>query len=142
MAYAESVFPFLYFVDGRVSDNQLDMNVARGFFQNNSMPDGFFRANRSIGIIEISDPVLTVFNAHPTKPGRNQGGINNYVPEPIPFNLAEIPCWLYNQFANQIVPSLYPHPTGALRDALNFNLDIFYSPLKGTGCPQVFPFGQ
>ena len=39
-AYAESVFQFLFFVDGRVSDSQLNLTVARGFF----------RANRSIGL--------------------------------------------------------------------------------------------
>ena len=140
-AYAETVFPFLFFVDGRVSDSQLNLTVARGFFQNNSMPDGFFRANRSIGFNELGDPTTIVFNAHPIQPGKNQGGINNYVIDPTSANF-ESSCALYNEFVNQTVPSLYPNPTGALRDALNFNLDIFYGPTKSSGCPQLFPFGQ
>ena len=76
-AYGESVFPFLFFVDGRVSDGQLDLTVARGFFQNSTMPDGFFRAKRSID--EINDFIVIVFSAHPTQPGENQGDTNNYV---------------------------------------------------------------
>jgi hypothetical protein len=46
-AYAESVFPIAFFIDGRDSSGQLDMNVARGFFQDSRFPDGFFRPNLS-----------------------------------------------------------------------------------------------
>ena len=141
-AYAESVFPFLFFVDGRVSDSQLNLTDARGFFQNSSMPDGFFRANRSIGLKEINDPITTVFSAHPIQPGKNQGGVNNYVFDPTSASFTNNPCLLYNNFVNQTVRSLYPKPTGRLREALNFNLDNFYGPLKGSTCPQIFPFGQ
>jgi len=140
-AYAETVFPFLFFVDGRVSDSQLDLTVARGFFQNNSMPDGFFRPNRSIGLTEIGGPIATVFSPHPTQPGKNEGGVNNFVFDPTSASFTNDPCMLYTNFVNQTVRSLYPNPTGALRDALNFNLDIFVQPLNGS-CPQVFPFGK
>ena len=136
------MFPFLFFVDGRISDGQLNLTVARGFFQNSSMPDGFFRANKSIGLTEINDPLTAVFNAHPIQPGKNQGRINNYVFDPTSASFTNNPCLLYNNFVNETVRSLYPNPTGALRDALNFNLDNFYSILKGSACPQIFPFGK
>ena len=141
-AYAESVFPFLFFVDGRVSDGQLNLTVARGFFQNSSMPDGFFRANQSIGLDEIGAPLASVFKAHPIQPGKNQGGVNNYVLDPTSASFSNDGCLLYSNFVNQTVRSLYPNPTGALRDALNFNLDNFYGPMKDSGCPQIFPFGK
>ena len=106
------------------------------------MPDGFFRANRSIGLNEISDTITTVFSAHPIQPGKNQGGVNNYVFDPTSASFTNNPCLLYDNFVNGTVRSLYPNPTGALRDALNFNLDNLYGPLKGSDCPQLFPFGQ
>ena len=140
-AYGESVFPFLFFVDGRVSDGQLDLTVARGFFQNSSMPDGFFRANRSIGLDELGAPIAAVLEAHPIQPGRNQGGVNNYVFDPTSASFNTSGCLSYTNFVNQTVPSLYPNPTGALRDALNFNLDVFYS-VQDPSCPQIFPFGR
>ena len=141
-AYGESVFPFLFFVDGRVSNGQLDLTVARGFFQNSSMPDGFFRANRSIDFNEINDPISIVFGAHPIQPGKNQGGVNNYVVDPTSAGFNGDPCLLYINFVNETVRSLYPNPTGALRDALNFNLDIFHGSLQDPNCSQIFPFGQ
>ena len=105
------------------------------------MPDGFFRPNRSIGLNEIGGLVGAVFSAHPIQPGKNQGGVNNYVVDPTSANFTS-GCLAYYNFVNQIVGSLYPSPTGALRDALNINLDNFYIPLKDLGCPQAFPFGQ
>ena len=41
--YAEAAFPFRFFVDGRIQNGQLNLTDARGFFQNNEMPKGFFR---------------------------------------------------------------------------------------------------
>ena len=141
-AYAESVFPFLFFVDGRLSDGQLDLTVARGFFQNSEMPDKFHRANRSIGFNEISDPISTIFAAHPIQPGKNQGRINSYVFDPTSASFTNNPCLLYDNFVNNTVRSLYPNPTGALRDALNINLNNFFSGLQDPNCPQLFPFGK
>ena len=141
-AYGETVFPVLFFVDGRVCDGQLNLTVARGFFQNSSMPGGFFRANRSIGLSKTGDLVETVFSAHPIQPGKNQGRINNYVLDLTLAKLNSSGCLSYDKFVNEIVPSLYPNPTGAFRDALNINLDNFYIPHKGSSCLQTFPFGQ
>ena len=139
-AYVEATFPFLFFVDGRVSDGQLDLTTARGFFQNSSMPDGFFRANRSIGLDAIGDSLQAVVDAHPVQPGKNQGGVNSYVFDPTSASFSTDSCLLYTNFVNQTVRSLYPNPTGALRDALNVNLNNFHIP--NAGCPQIFPFGQ
>ncbi|KAF8805489.1 Cloroperoxidase [Phlegmacium glaucopus] len=139
-AFAESVFPFLFFVDGRVADGQLDLTVARGFFQNSQMPTGFFRPNTSLGAQEIVAGFQGVFNAHPIQPGKNQGSVNNYVFDPTSATLSD-GCLLYTNFVNQTVRSLYPNPTGALRDALNVNLNNFFGSIGG-GCKQIFPFGQ
>ena len=104
------------------------------------MPDGFFRSNVSIGLSEIGDPLNAVYSAHPVQPGKNEGGVNNFVFDPTSASFTNDGCLLYTNFVNQTVRSLYPNPTGALRDALNFNLDIFYMPVSG--CPQIFPFGK
>ena len=139
-AYAESTFPYLYFVDGRVSDGQLNLTNARGFFQNNEMPADFFRANRSIGMNEIGENIFTIFNVHPIEPGRNEG-VGNYVLDPTSAGFNNF-CLLYTNFVNETVRSLYPEPTGDLLDALNGNLNNFYSPLAGGDCPQIFPYGK
>ena len=105
------------------------------------MPDGFFRPNRSIGLNETGDLVGAVFNAHPIQPGRNQGGVNNYVVDPTSANLSSSGCLSYVNFVNQTVRSLYPNPTGALRDALNVNLNNFFLS-QDPSCTQIFPFGK
>ncbi|KAF8503098.1 Chloroperoxidase [Gautieria morchelliformis] len=137
-AYAEAVFPVLYFVDGRVEDGQLDMDAARSFFQHSRMPEGFFRANRSMGSAEVGQGIDQVFAPHPIQPGKNQG-VGNYVLDPASANLSD-GCLAYTNFVNGTVRSLYPNPTGALRTALNTNLDIFFGTVGN--CTQVFPFGQ
>ena len=139
-AYTESVFPVLFFVDGRVANGQLDLNVARGFFQNSQMPEGFFRANRSFGFLtpDLSNGIVRVFRSHPVQPGRNEG-VGNYVLHPTSPNVFDI-CGTYTKFVNETVRSLYPNPTDPLRSSLNTNLDFFFGPLKSF-CKQVFLFG-
>jgi unspecific peroxygenase len=137
-AYAESFFPLVFFVDGRVSDMQLDMTTARSFFQNSRYPDGFFRANRSIGLADVNfDPI---FAAHPVQPGANHG-VGNYVLDPTSANLGQF-CLLYTNFVNNTFRSLYPNPTGGVRTALNTNLDFFFTIAATRNCTQVFPFGR
>ena len=137
-AYAESVLPLHFFVDGRNSNQELNMVDARGFFQNSQMPDDFFRPKQPIGFREIAVGVNLVFDAHPIQPGTNQG-VGNYVLDPASANISNF-CLLYTNFVNNTVRSLYPSPTGILLDTLNSNLDIFFSGIQG--CPQVFPYGK
>ena len=116
------------------------MTAARGFFQNMEMPEGFFRANHPFGIDDIHDLANIVFDAHPIQPGSNQGGVNNYVVDPTSANLNQL-CLIYTNFVNTTIRSFYPNPTGVLLDALNANLDNFFSPLAAQGCTQFFPYG-
>jgi hypothetical protein len=141
-AYAESTFPTIFFVDGRIANKSLDMSAARGFFENMTMPDGFHRANQSFGITDIRNLISDIFAFHPNvQPGTNQGSVNNYVPDPKSANLTEF-CLIYTNFVNNTVRSLYPHPTGPLLDALNANLDNFYAPTRAQNCTQIFPYGN
>jgi hypothetical protein len=139
-AYAESVFPLVFFVDGRNFDLKLDMTTARGFFQNNQMPPGFFRGNTSITLDLVGGGINAVFSAHPIEPGRNEG-VGNYVLDPTSADFSDF-CLLYTNFVNQTVRSLYPNPKGPLLNALKQNLDFFFGPLKDQGCTQIFPYGK
>ena len=140
-AYAETVFPILFFIDGRVSDGQLDLDVARGFYQNSQMPEGFFCANNSNGFKgALGVGMRQVFQTHPILPGRSEG-VGNYI---LDLTSAKIPetCLLYTNFVNQTVRLLYPNPTGHLRTSLNANLDFYFGAMRPGSCPQVFPFSQ
>jgi unspecific peroxygenase len=129
----------VFFVDGRVSDLSLNMADARGFFQESRMPDGFHRAKAPMGLNDIGAYTNIIFQSHPIQPGVNEG-IGNYVPDPASANLSEL-CLLYTNFVNNTVRSLYPSPTGILRDALDANLNNFFSALEQHGCTQFFPWG-
>ena len=104
------------------------------------MPDGFFRAKSPIGLDEIGQGIDVVFAANPIQPGANKG-VGNYVLDPASANLSQF-CLLYTNYVNNTVRSLYPSPKGILRDALNANLDNFYSAIANQGCTQFFPYGQ
>ncbi|KDR71465.1 hypothetical protein GALMADRAFT_74948 [Galerina marginata CBS 339.88] len=138
-AYAESTFPVNFFIDGRHENGQLDLKVARGFFQESRFPDGFFRASGPRG----TEGIEVVAAAHPLQPGRNVGRVNNYVLDPTSADFSNL-CLLYENFVNQTIKGLYPNPTGILREALNINLDYFFQGLNeaGAGCAQVFPYGR
>jgi hypothetical protein len=138
-AYAESVFPISFFIDGRQNDGQLDMDTARSFFQDMRMPEGFHRANQP----KSTEGIDVVALAHPISPGANVGGVNNYVPDPTSANFSTF-CLLYENFVSKTVVSLYPEPTGVLRKALNTNLNFFLDAVNtdGTNCTQVFPYGK
>lgn len=141
LAYVEGIIPTMFFVDGRFPDRQLDLSVARGFFQNSRMPKGFFRANQSFDIDtqELVEDANLMFNAHPIKPGRNEGA-GNYIPDPGLPQFSNF-CGIYTNFVNVTVRTLYPNPTGALREAVTTNLEFLASSVNGT-CPPVILFGQ
>lgn len=80
-AYAEAVFPYQFFVDGRNQTGQLDLTVARGFFQHSQFPKNFHRRNGSFGLNEIGPDLAALSMAHPIAPGHNEGA-GNYVLDP------------------------------------------------------------
>ncbi|KAF7777749.1 hypothetical protein Agabi119p4_3821 [Agaricus bisporus var. burnettii] len=135
-AYAESVFPINFFIDGRQGDGQLDLDVARGFFQNMRMPDGFHRASMPTGLEGLAE----IASVHPISPGANVNGVNTYTFDPSSADFTTF-CLLYVNFVNQTVRSLYPEPTGNLKKALKKNLEFLYGPFSDQ-CSQVFPYGK
>lgn len=135
--FAESTFPVNFFIDGRHENGQLDLNVARGFFQNSRMPDGFFRPSTPRG----ADGIDIILGNNPISPGRNVGGVNNYVVDPTSADFSTF-CLLYTNFVNETIRGLYPSPTGVLRQALNFNLNLLFDAFDGNNCTQIFPFGK
>ncbi|KAF9484105.1 Cloroperoxidase [Pholiota conissans] len=141
-AFAESVFPLTFFTDGRhESPLQLDMTVARGFFQDSRMPADFFRSNVSWTLEKIGPGVGAVFSAHPIPPGGNVNNtVNTYTPDPNAANFSNL-CKLYTDFVNVTVRGLYSDAKGVLLEALNKNLDFLFDAIKGQGsCVQVPPF--
>lgn len=139
------MFPVAFFVDGRKADGQLDMKTARGFFQNSHMPDGFFRPSLNYTNNILNVGIDAVFSAHPIQPGKNQGRVNSYTPDPNSADFSTF-CKLYQDFVNVTIKGLYPNPKGALRDALKVNLHSFFLGFNGGGdpsaCPELFPYGK
>jgi unspecific peroxygenase len=80
-AYAESVFPYRFFVDGRNQSGLLNLTVARGFFQDSQFPADFYRRNGSFGLNDIGPDIDLLGQAHPISPGHNEGA-GNYVLNP------------------------------------------------------------
>ncbi|KJA24696.1 hypothetical protein HYPSUDRAFT_161601 [Hypholoma sublateritium FD-334 SS-4] len=138
-AYAESVFPVAFFVDGRETNGSLNMTVARGFFQDGRMPNDFFRSNISWGLDLIGEGIGFIFTPHPIEPGTNNGTLNSYTLDPNSADFSDF-CKLYTDFVNVTVRGLYPNATGPLLNALNQNLDFFFGPLGDQGCTQVPAF--
>ncbi|KAF9522785.1 heme-thiolate peroxidase [Crepidotus variabilis] len=136
-AFAESVFPISFFVDGRKNDSQLDLAAASSFFLNSSFPPDFFRPDGPHG----ADGIDQVFAPYPIQPGGNVGEINSYTFDPTSADFSTF-CLLYENFVNHTIGGLYPEPTGALRQALNTNLEFFYQGIKDDGCTQLFPYGK
>lgn len=76
-AYAESVFPFRFMVDGRSNNGSLDLTVARSFFQEGRFPNDFYRRSGAFGTAGVSNDSDVLFAAHPVLPGSNNG-VGNY----------------------------------------------------------------
>lgn len=79
--YAESVFPYRFFVDGRDTSGAVSTTVARGFFENTQFPAQFHRRNGSFGLEALGPDIHALSNAHPINPGHNEGA-GNYVLDP------------------------------------------------------------
>ncbi|KIJ46092.1 hypothetical protein M422DRAFT_77770, partial [Sphaerobolus stellatus SS14] len=141
-AYSEAIFALIFFVDGRQNNRQLTMDAARDFFDLQHMPDGFNRQPAPVDFPIVDPLVTTIFNQHPFTPGINQGA-GNFIPQPQTPVLSDF-CGIYEDFVMRIVKGLYPNPQGPLLDALNLNLNFFFEGIagRGSGCTQVFPYGQ
>ncbi|TFK18228.1 aromatic peroxygenase precursor [Coprinopsis marcescibilis] len=138
--YGEATFPVNFFVDGRrtgAQAGQLSIPDATSFFRDMRFPRGFFRSATAGGATGAD----ILFNAHPIQPGRNVGGVNNFVEDQSLGGILE-PCRFYTQFVNTTIRGLYPRPTGVLRRNLIINAGFLYDALSPPDCPQVFPWGQ
>jgi len=139
-AYAEATFPSTMFISGLTeATGQLDLTDARGFFQDNRMPEGFYRRNGSFGFDEVGAAIDVVQGPFPFPPGWNEGVGNFIIQENFPGGSL---CDIYQTFINETVLQLYPDPEGALLDALKENMQSFYLPMVDQNCTQLFPYGQ
>lgn len=148
-AYAESTFPYTFFVDGRAAidattglNQGLHISNATLFFKDNRFPKDFWRAPKPAS----ANGIVQVFTAHPIAPGRNAGKVNSYTVDPNSGSFTNF-CALYYNFLNQTVKTLYPDPTGILQRNLAINLGYLYESLptlpgSTVKCDQLFPYGQ
>ena len=150
-AYAESVFSYSLlpknFLGIPPPVPALDIKTARSFFQEGRFPDGFYRRSFPALLPFIGAEIIALQAASPLiYPGRNVGGVNNYVrDESSPINDI-LYCQLYANFVNKIiVQKLYPNPTApALIRALQVNLHYMWSSLGALElpCPELHPYGR
>lgn len=139
-AFSEAIFPLTFFVDGRLNNKQLNLKAARDFFGPNIMPEGFHRQPAAVSFPVIMPLVQQIFDKHPFVPGVNHG-VNNFMLMPETPALSDF-CGIYEDIVLRVLKIQYPNPTGQLREALNTNLDFFFSSVEGHNCTQVFPFGK
>lgn len=92
-SYAESAFPYNFFVDGRDQSRQLDLMAARSFFQYNRFPTDFHRRNGTYGLNEVAVDIADLLAVHPIAPGHNEGA-GNYVLNPEDPGLGGVRSWL------------------------------------------------
>jgi hypothetical protein len=149
-AFAESTFPYVFFIDGRVPIGPGGLGVGRGlhvsnatsFFKDNRFPKDFWRPPTP----SVPTGIVQVFTAHPIPPGRNQGAVNTYTPDPTSGSFTNF-CALYYNFLNITLNRLYPNPTGILRRNLAINLRYLYEnlpslPGQTETCTELFPYGR
>ena len=139
-AFAESTFPYTFFVDGRITDRTtagLDMPNATLFFRDGKFPNDFWRPPAPTG----GFGAFEIFSAYPIAAGRNINGVNTFTPDPTSADFSNI-CLLYTNFVNKTIKGLYPDPKGVLRRNLIINLGYFYDAFQaGDTCPEQFPYG-
>ncbi|KAF8138810.1 heme-thiolate peroxidase [Boletus edulis] len=138
-AIAETGFFFAMFVNNQTADNEkpLSLDDAESFFGNHKFPQGFYRRQGPYEFPMVKNVTYTFVDMIGVKPGNNNG-VNNYVvnPEdPMTF------CYFYQKQVN-LTASLYPNPTGALKQAIKANLQTYYETLGDPTCEQYFPYGQ
>ncbi|KIJ53184.1 hypothetical protein M422DRAFT_155503 [Sphaerobolus stellatus SS14] len=141
-AYSEAVFPTIFFVDGRLNNNQLSIDAARHFFDLQQMPADFHRQPAPVNFSIVEPLVRAMFSKYPFVPGVNHGK-NNYVQLPNTPALSDF-CGIYEDIALRVVREQYPHPTGELRKALNKNLGFLFDAVvtEHSQCTRVYPYGR
>ncbi|KIJ48606.1 hypothetical protein M422DRAFT_247457 [Sphaerobolus stellatus SS14] len=141
-AYSEAVFPTIFFVDGRLNNNQLSIAAARHFFDLQQMPADFHRQPAPVNFNIVEPLVRAMFAKYPFVPGVNHGK-NNYVQLPKTPALSDF-CGIYEDIALRVVKEQYPHPTGELRNALNKNLGFLFDAVvtEHSQCTRVYPYGR
>ena len=107
-AYAESVFPYRFFVDGRDSSTALNLTVARGFFQDNHFPTDFYRRSGSFGLLDVGIDIFGLEAAHPISPGYNVGA-GNYVVDAADPGFAEGVCASVDSWGDINVINVLPY---------------------------------
>ncbi|KAF9441257.1 hypothetical protein P691DRAFT_791799 [Macrolepiota fuliginosa MF-IS2] len=128
--YLETTFPINFLVDGRITENRtLGKDDALTWFKTNRFPNDWYRTGIPSTFANITD----VADAHVIKPGRNVNGVNTYEVDPTQPDLYNF-CGIYVDFANRVVPSMYPKPTGAILEALQINLQYLYDSVVDS-CP-------
>ncbi|KIJ35970.1 hypothetical protein M422DRAFT_261732 [Sphaerobolus stellatus SS14] len=137
-AYREISFPFIFFVDGRKADGQLNLKDTLGFFPESRFPDDFRRIDGTNSSDLANNAATIMFNAHPIEPGRNDGKVNKFTVDTKSAAFDD-PCGLYTSLVDVAI-GRYPNPQDVLRKNLNANLGFLYQPFQG--CPQRFPFGK
>jgi unspecific peroxygenase len=141
-AISEAIFPYIFFVDGRVSDQRLDMNTARSFFEFGRMPRDFYRANHSLSGPEHAQQCVEFIDDLPeVKVGKNNGtAVDSFIVDPTFEPVLEM-CKGYKDFAN-LIGLVYQSVTSELRDAVKTNLHYFYGGFVLGNCTEVFPLGK
>ncbi|EAU87196.2 hypothetical protein CC1G_10475 [Coprinopsis cinerea okayama7 len=104
--------------------------------QDEKFPDDFHRAPGPFSFEGLGYLVTR----RPMPPGRNVGGVDNYVPDPNSADFNSF-CKMYEDFVNDIVVALYPNPTGLLRRNLIKNLEYFWTGMFDPACTEVKPYG-
>ncbi|KAH6905561.1 Chloroperoxidase [Coprinopsis sp. MPI-PUGE-AT-0042] len=141
--YGTAAFPLQFFVDGRigppnVQSARLSIENATLIFRDGRFPEDFWRPSAPTG----TDGMQEIFSAHPIGPGRNVGGVDNYVEDPeSPVKTIFDICGTYKHLVDSTV-QLYPEPEGVLRRNLIINLKNLYAPVAPIGCDEIMPYGS
>ncbi|KAH6905565.1 hypothetical protein BKA70DRAFT_1225292 [Coprinopsis sp. MPI-PUGE-AT-0042] len=128
--YGTSAFPLQFF------SARLSIANATLIFRDGRFPHDFWRASAPTGTAGSQE----IFSAHPIGPGKNVGGVDNYVEDPnSPVKSVLDICGMYKWFVDSTV-GLYPEPKGELRRNLIINLRNLYAPVAGA-CTEIAPYG-
>ncbi|KIJ56417.1 hypothetical protein M422DRAFT_239636 [Sphaerobolus stellatus SS14] len=98
----------------------LNLDAARGFFQNQRMPVDFHCQPAPVSFDLIEPLVDQIFAKCPFTPGVNTERKTMWRSHKPP------PSWIYRDIALRVMPAQYPNLTGDFKKALKKNLDFFF----------------